>query len=571
MNESFGDFPRQRGAPFRREEKRRPLRQVVAEIDQEILKLLARRYNLLEKMRRRGRLDPGEEKFLRESWQAAVSKISRDGDLSGRFFSLLQNMTFLPKPGLSDEGEGEGERRRQIYNLAPSRQPLKLNIAVPAESRLTRSWLYLAAASGSPCLISPALLNGPEMDLIRALEHLGANAAAEKNTASIQSGPPLGRQDKVIYAGNEEFNFYLLLAHYLGQPSRCRLEGDIALKLADFAWLRQILPQLGCRLTHVIPKSSGLPCRLECSGILPPSFKMEAPWPASFGMALVLGASFYESPFAVDFSEHPEKENVFAMLLPVLEDCGASFRLDGSALNLEPAFLKIPEAPKPPMQPDLALFLMALALPLGGESLAEGAWPDWPRERSALDMLAARGIAFERRDNSMRLLKGNKPPEFVFEEDDSNIPLYQYPIICGIAACLALGEGRAMLPAAFWESGLVRDFFRACGLRKDREGALAPIPEKENAPIFNAPSADWALALALAACARHGYRGFQLVNPGIMNDLWPGFWPMYNSLPDPFSKQEKKPENAGEKHRRRIMTSALAVPQKKITEEDWEL
>ena len=66
---------------------RRPLREVVGDIDRDILRLLLRRHNLLARMHNsKGFLDPAEEKALRESWEAAVSRVSRDARLSGRLF-----------------------------------------------------------------------------------------------------------------------------------------------------------------------------------------------------------------------------------------------------------------------------------------------------------------------------------------------------------------------------------------------------------------------------------------------------------------------------------------------------
>ena len=85
---------------------RRPLREVVGDIDRDILRLLLRRHNLLARMHNsKGFLDPAEEKALRESWEAAVSRVSRDARLSGRFFSLMQEVEFLPRPNISQDRE----------------------------------------------------------------------------------------------------------------------------------------------------------------------------------------------------------------------------------------------------------------------------------------------------------------------------------------------------------------------------------------------------------------------------------------------------------------------------------
>lgn len=66
---------------------RRPLRETVCEIDRDILRLLLRRHNILARMRgEKSHLDSAEEKLLRESWEGAVARISRDARLSGHFF-----------------------------------------------------------------------------------------------------------------------------------------------------------------------------------------------------------------------------------------------------------------------------------------------------------------------------------------------------------------------------------------------------------------------------------------------------------------------------------------------------
>ena len=129
---------RQSGAPGERRrnagQERRPdrrspstggtsLREVVTEIDRDILRLLLKRHNLIGKMRgSRPRLDPAEEKFLREAWQKAVAKVSRDADLSGRFFALMQDATFLPRPPARNAATPSILRRRASPSSFPSQR-----------------------------------------------------------------------------------------------------------------------------------------------------------------------------------------------------------------------------------------------------------------------------------------------------------------------------------------------------------------------------------------------------------------------------------------------------------------
>lgn len=553
-----------------KEEKRKPLRVVVTEIDQEILRLLARRRNLLEKMKRNGRLDSGEEKFIRETWQNSVAKMSRDPQLSGKFFSMMQELTFLPRPmEYAEGGAVHGEQRRQAFNLAPPRDPVNIDITGPADSRTTRAWLYLAAASGKKCHLRPVLQNDMEIDFANALNRLGSDIDHENDWIDIYGGQPLERADTAIYVGNDEFNFYLLLAHYLGRPSRARFDGDRALKLADFSFLRQALPALGARITHIVPRNSGLPCRVECSGMLPESFTLAANMPAAFGEALILAASFYEAPFAVDLSAHPQKREILARIMPILENCGANFVFDGDAINMQPASLAISDSPALPISPGLGLFLMALVLPLTGKVVLNGVWPGWPDVQDRVNSLAGAGVACGQDSSSIFLEEKITPERFEIEKTPSqNVAEWHIPLLAAIAACVGLKEGTAGLPSELSDSPDVRDFFRACGLAMNSFGYLEKAQAKGGNPVWNAPSPWWAMALAVAACARSGQSGFQLGNPGIMTQIWPRFWQLYNNLPNPEMKAPRPDVEEGGK-RRRILTNVVAVPPE-IREEDWE-
>ena len=59
------------------ERPRRSLRETVCDIDRDILRMLMRRHNLIKRMyNAKGFLEPAEEKSIRESWEAAVSRVS---------------------------------------------------------------------------------------------------------------------------------------------------------------------------------------------------------------------------------------------------------------------------------------------------------------------------------------------------------------------------------------------------------------------------------------------------------------------------------------------------------------
>lgn len=543
----------------------KPLRQEVMEIDREILRLLLKRNNLLGKMRRKGRIDPAEEKSLREAWQAETARVSRDPELSGRFFALLQSMSFLPKPVAGEEEA----RKRQAFNLAPAKAPVSIGLAAPLDTDSCRAWLYLAAASGQAARLAPSPQNDPIVDFVKALDQLGGAVAREDDALACRPFQPLGRPDKIIHAGDSPFNFYLILAHYLGACSRVKITGETALKLSDFSAISHAAPGLGARISHMLPKSSGLPLKLECSGILPAGFTFAPELPGMLAVALLLAASFYETPFSLDLGQHPDREEILARSLPILSACGATFALNGGTVSLQPAALVIPPRPSLPLDPEIASILLAMPEALGGKTSLSGQWPDWPETRAFREILLACGLDWRFGAREAYCARSEPLPELDLTKAPSAIPQAFRPLLAALAACAALRGGKGRLGEDLAGAPETGDFLRAAGLEIAPDGALLPVQEKGPYPAWTAPTAPWALALALAACARPGASGFQLANPGAATELWPSFWVLYNSLPAPSFKKKEAEKGKAVKNRRRILTSAVAEPPE-IREEDWD-
>lgn len=543
---------------------RKPLRATVAEIDQDILRLLVRRANLLDKMRDKGKLPVADEKYLREAWQNDVARVSRDPELSGRFFALMQQISFLPKPSAADKQDIPGSQRRQAFNLAPPQSPVHLAMTAPLSFRETCAWLYLAAAAGQPLRLSPCLQNDPLVDFVQAIAQAGAAVTREEEAIVVRTASPLAAPDKVIHAGSSEFGLYLLIAHYLGRYSRVKLTGDSSLQLGDFSALRQFLPQLGARLVNIVPKSDGLPARLESSGVLPAGVEPGAEISPLFISALLLAAPFYEAPFAVSLGRQKERASILAHVVPILEASGMVFSVTGETVSIEPSAPVIPEKPVVAMDAELAAFLLGLAPALGGEVRLAGKWADWPENGRFWGLCLKNGLRVE---SGGLEAKFAAPIQSFAAQDFRPFSEWQSAFVAAMLARVALAGKEAMLPQALGEDENVADFFRAAGLEVDPGNRIVRGSAKAGL-AWNAPSAAWAIALALAACGRTGKQGWPLGNPGIVMDLWPLFWSYYNSLPDPRPKKapEQKPEP--EKPRRRIMTNAVAVPPG-IREEDW--
>ncbi len=563
-------------ATGRREDapRRKPLKLDIAEVDQEILRLLIRRHNMLARMRdKKGRLDAAEEKFLRESWQAAVAKVSRDATLSGHFFTMMQGLSFLPRPAKTeaDESTLKGSERRQSFNLAPPRQAVNIDLAAPAASFSICAWLYLAAAHGAQIQLANCLLNDGEVDLLKALNQMGASLNREDNSIIARAAAPLEAPDKVIHLGDSFFNLCIVLAHYLGRPSRVKLSGDNALKLADLSFLHPLLLQCGARMAHVVPKSVGLPARLEASGMLPAGIEFSSEYPAELGCALLLAATAWPQPFALNLAPHPQKENILARILPILKAAGAAFVLDGASVNIGPSNLVLPQKPQLPVEPLLGAFLLALAAPLGGSVRLGGTWPDWPESDNLWQLLQAIGLNVEKKDGHLGLSLA-KPAQILSPaESGANLTAGldedYLPLPIALAACAALRGQNEALPQSWPLHADTGNFLHSLGLGIGGNGVLEVAAQNSETPAFNAPRPGWAVGLALAAMGRRQNQLVRLGNPGIMTALWPGFWSIYNGLPAPAHRaREEKSEKT--KIRRRILTNAVAVPPE-IREEDW--
>lgn len=547
--------PRQR-APKKAEANsapRRPLREDVRDLDQNILRLMMRRHALLERMKRKGRLEAEEEKYLRESWQRSASRFSKDPELLGRFFVLLQEISFLPP---QDPGSEEGQAR-QPFTLMPSHQPVQINLQGPLDTNLSRAWLYMGACAGGALALAPVPQSEGVVDFVKILVKMGCNVSRRGEHVSMPGQPPLGTPDVVLHAGSSKLNLFLALAHYLGRPSRVKITGDSELRLLDLSGAGKFLPALGARLIHLLPHSSGLPVRLEASGMLPAvaSFPEDLPW--QLAEALLLAAPWFSSAFALDLSSHSQRENILAHVLPILTACGAQFVQDGALLAIEPGIATIPPTPDPTMDARIGAAILGLASALGGRCALNGRWPNRPDTKSLQALLKGAGLRWQVGAALIESQRSAPLAEFPLADAPAHViedAAPWRPLAAGLAAAASRRKGNASFPSAWLENDTTQDFFSHVGVALQPDGRLTPagIP----ASVWNAPDAEWAFALALAAC---GGNGTLLGNPGIITRLWPGFWALYNSLPNPRPKTPPVEQDAAKNMRRRIITSATAT------------
>ena len=513
------------------------------DLDNDILHLVMRRAQMLARLRRGGRLAPETEKTLRTAWESKAARLARDNRLSRDLFVLLQTIEPLTRM----------EEEQGFYNLAPNGEAVDIQIPAPSDTVAARCWLAVAAAAGQVTRVSRVPLTDAVVSGVKALNQIGGQLWWEEN-GDVQSrgGNGLARNmDKVVHIGDDAFNLWLVVALCLGMPARLKLTGDSSLRFFDLAPLRHFLPQLGVRLTNVIPSQDGLPVRMECSGLIPRQIRLADDLPEDFVAALVLASAFWDTSCRLTLPEHEPR--LLPLVLDVLSGCGMKVEKNGRDILVERGDLSVPAEPVVPMDASVASVVLMFPGFNGGRAVLEGVWGK--SEAASLVEKILRGAGLNVKYGANRVECSGKERETsapapevmrdVLERCPELLPL------CVVIMAAAAHEGaKVSLPELSEENRhLVTAFLSRCGV-EEKDGVLVPV--EETVPgSWVAPSAQWAMAYALGAFLKPN---LHLSNPGVMTGLFPAFWNMYNTLPHPELKRkvEQEPEDAKPARRRVI-------------------
>ncbi len=528
--------------------KRPPLRETIMNMDKDILKMLARRCNILDKMKaKHGHLDPKEEKTLRTSWEKHSTQMTRDPRIIQQLFALFQEIEFSAKPQYGDD-------KRVAFNLAPTKEELDVHMHAPLVSRRSRFYLSLAGASGSALFLRPALLNDAEVECVKMYNQCATSLAwDEDGTLKAREGGGLSLPDKVIFVGDDALNFYLLLGHYVGQPTRAKFTGESNLKLADFTPLRRFLPQVGARLSNAIPGTTGFPLRLECSGVLPDVIDIPNDIDGDVALGFILAAPFWERAVRFELKAHAQADSIIEEALSVLVPSGADIKRDGHTLYITPSAITTPKEPELGVEMSFAAYLLALPAVAGGKVCLEGLWPKCPLADDIIDMLTKCGVDVNIDAGQIVAISSDKALQeklHVASFDERFAPL-----AVALALVPALRGEKSYLPDLPYDNlDDVFSFLNYFGFKLgDADGLIVAIPHFEDDGIaWTASSAHWAMAYALCAFVKPNLK---LTNPGIMTSLYPQFWHLYNALPCPHMKKPL-PEIVDEKPVRRRIIAA---------------
>ena len=563
------------------------------ELDQDIMKLLAKRAKLVSRIRggKDHAANPAAiraEKEVRAAWEKNAARFSRDTKFTRQFYALMQDLQI--------QSREESEKLRG-FSLTPPRKPVDITLPGPADTRSARLAAALAAALGKAVSLRGVLLNAPLLDLAKALGQAGAAFAwtgswPAADPSRLHYGgrdadePSLAFADKVIYAGEDELSLYLLAFLAAANTGKTRFTGGSALKMADLGGLRRFLPTLGARLAHTMPGSRGLPASLESSGMLPESIVIPAELPPAAVLALLCAAGGWGRTVTLDLAALPAGVTGAALgrLAPLFALFGVGTQMRGSLLTVTPPDRADHGGEAPLAAPDFTLgldpaicaYILALPAFAGGDARLAGSWPAMlPDAETAVSTLGLASLAVNIGDARIESrAKGAAAP--VFPDVAESFAAGPFtPLRHALAAFAAHNGGRVHVPSfsttapdsspdsppgaslAAATRDVAESFYAALGLASGEDGLLSPLPPTEGETpepvIWTSPDPWWAMAFALAAYFRPRLR---LANPGVVTDAVPGFWQIYNALPKPgldTPPPKKQQENATP--RRRIRAS----------------
>ena len=567
MNDKFfaqSSPAEQRPTGTDREEGARPPRQRLADeliaLDLDIMKSLAKRAKLVGKLRggKEHAATPvavKAEKEVRTAWEKNAARFSRDDKFSRQLFTLLQELRI--------DSRAESESRGN-FNLAPSRKPVSVTLQGPADVTSTRLVAAVAAACGNAFSLDNILVNTPLVDCLKALNSVGArftwtNTGKPGEGLLTQeasgSASPLNFNDKVLYLGDDTLTMYLVAFMAAGASGRVRFTGGTGLKMANLSPLRRFLPGLGARFAHNMPKSDGLPGRLEASGMIPDTITVPNDLPEEGVSALVCAAATWRKRVSLVCSALPASvlQAALASALPVLRECQVAESMSGAVLTIDGTNARVPEKPTLPLDAAISAYILALPAFAGGSVALGGVWDEGlPLAEQASTLLRAAGLSMQCGEEGVRV---QRSPDAGIASDVAYVLTDVAPELLPLGlslAALSAKRGKGVCPAPrlpdHADATIMGGFFAYLGFACNNE-ELRASSEKSSGPEspWTSPGPYWTMAYALAA---YLHPSLSLTNPASVAEVMPSFWALYNALPDPSVAAVKKTAKEPVKRRR---------------------
>ncbi|MBA4357730.1 MAG: hypothetical protein Q7U56_14050 [Humidesulfovibrio sp.] len=496
------------------------------DLDAKLLSMVAKRCRIVQRAAKgRQVLERDLEKQLWTGFEQAARQQKMDPRFARQLFPLLNGFGLE----LPDDRRAEDKP----FALIPRSEPADIDIIGPRSLSQTRMLAVLAAASGAPLRLSGVVLNDPLVELVKALNQAGAHLSwtTDELTNSAAQGKsedsPLRFEDVLVFAGEEPFTLYALLALALREAGRSKFAGGPGLKFLDLRALDALLLHLGARLAPMNPRSRGLPARLESGGRMASRLELTPETPPQFAQAVALAAWSYPEGLRLALCAEPTAAAAQALALDealeALTLCQVAAHRQGNEYVIPACRPRIPAAPALPLDPTLTAYLLALPSLAGGVARLGGKVTLLESVRTDF---ASLGITVTQEAGAAQTSRGTLPP-------DQTLGMGRQAEYLPLALTLAVkaGGARVLLPLDPAARTHAVDLLERLGVAHEiQDEALVVLPGALKAweGVWTSPDPYTTLALALFSFLRPG---IAIDNPGSLAFLWPRFWAVYNALP----------------------------------------
>lgn len=506
------------------------LTQELAQVDEKLVTLLIARTNLLSRAAASRRAknmsitDPNQEKVLWQTWKESSKADNLEPQILKKMFHLANNLSYARV-----ERNSSSEKPLCLY---PRRKPVNIDLDAPRDQILRSMMFFLGATNNAPITIAPFQGNDISLELINALNLCGFNLSFHNRQCSSQPVPSWSMDNKIIYAGQSKFHFYLLLCLGLGQVTRAKFTGSTKLKIHDVRPVQDFLPQLGARLTIVEPHSNGLPVRVETSGQIPESIALPPGLSKKFVLALTLAATTFKGGLHIRLHDSYWNSKLLRKGITFLQTYIPEIQFEGVNITVPPAPVSVDHSwVDIPVDPLMSLYLLVLPYFTDGEVRLQGHWPDGtPHLQDIMDILHEFGLRFAPVSGSIRANMGTRPKQLAI--DISTCQEY-LPLVLAMSLGLH-GSCSITLDTTHENVEHAQDLLEHLNAGYSIAPGLLRINQpgikQDKETSWQSPGPYWTLAAALISFT---HAGVCICNADNISSAWPWFWKIFMNLPEP--------------------------------------
>lgn len=506
------------------------LTQELAQLDEKLVNLIAARTNLLSRAsasrraKNLGITDPNQEKVLWQVWRDSAKGDNLEPQILKKIFHLTNNLSYA-------RVERNSSNDKPLC-LFPRRKPVNIDLSAPRDQILRSMMFFLGATNSAPLTVAPFQGNDISLELINALNLCGFNLTFQNRQCSTQPVQSWSLDNKIIYAGQSKFHFYLLLCLALGQVTRAKFTGSTKLKIHDVRPVQDLLPQLGARLTIVEPHSNGLPVRVETSGQMPESVVIPMGVSKKFVLALAVAATTFKSGLTIRLHESFTSSKLLRKGIVFLQQYIPELQFEGQNIIVPPGPLSLDlSAVDIPVDPLMSLHLLVLPFFVDGTVVLHGKWPEYvPYLHDVMDILHEFGLRISISADQISSRMGTRPKQLSI---DLTCCQEYLPLMLAMAMGLR-GKCAMTLDTSREDVEHAQDMLENLGAGYSIEPGFLqvglPGTKKPSESPWQSPGPYWTLAGALISFT---HPGLCMSNADNISSAWPWFWKIFMNLPDP--------------------------------------